>query len=729
MRAPPRPALLLGLLLAGCAAGDTDPLPDTDPGPDTDTDPGPGTDTDPGPDTPPTLAGISPRVVDPQGGSRVVLTGTALDGVTSVRIGGAPAAILSAEPGRIVALTGPVEPGDGLPVAVAGPGGTASLGGAVEAWSPDAIPGARVFDAASGVAAEEARTDYAWQRLTAEISPDWRVRDGNTLTWLPATGRFWMVGGWNGYQAPDGFSEVEPGTWPPQNTTNEVWSSPDGVAWTAELPHGHPQFERRHIHDALLWRDRLWVIGGDSWQGRHNHDVLSSPDGVTWTAELPPGAPPWEPRDAQISGVFQGDLWTGGGQNLLGDTSLRFRNDLWRSADGVSWTQVAADGPASETRWGGCGFVTGFVAFRDRMWLLGCARYDEVGGHDMRNEVWSTADGVTWTRHAEPPWKGKIFHNALAWDGKLWVLFGYTAGDPANGWPAGNANEVWYSEDGEAWTALPHDAPAPGSHAQGVAVTDGALVMAGGNHTFGFGAGLDRSVWRLVPWRGAAVASWADRGEALVASAPSDAARPLLVPDAFGPGMPGLHFDGSAAHLALPEPDLHAGGRTILWAGRAPYLPAPWGWEETYSPLGTVVGGPDATGYPNSPVGLSAGGLLLVNREPGAGPYGEPLWSYVRAGAGLQEGPGEVRLVGLSHAADGAVTAWIDGAPTPAGQATWGEGRAWSRIGSGMDGDGYYGPNTRFAGELGAVLVLPGALDAATAERIHAWAQGRFGAR
>lgn len=42
--------------------------------------------------------------------------------------------------------------------------------------------------------------------------------------------------------------------------------------------------------------------------------------------------------------------------------------------------------------------------------------------------------------------------------------------------------------------------------------------------------------------------------------------------------------------------------------------------------------------------------------------------------------------------------------------------------------DGYYGPNTRFEGTLGAVLVVPEVLDAATIDRVQAWAQGRFGA-
>jgi hypothetical protein len=63
--------------------------------------------------------------------------------------------------------------------------------------------------------------------------------------------------------------------------------------------------------------------------------------------------------------------------------------------------------------------------------------------------------------------------------------------------------------------------------------------------------------------------------------------------------------------------------------------------------------------------------------------------------------------------------------PEPAGNAGYGSPRRWSRLGGSQD-DGYYGPNTRFGGTLGAVLVLPEVIDPAKMKRVHAWARGRF---
>lgn len=742
------------LLLAACTG--SVPKPDADRG-DSAADTGAGEDTaadsdgdsdgdtaeESGGDTaaPLVLVSVDPAIVDPLGGSHLTVFGAgfAADGdhgaVTSVTIGGvAGTGLVVASDTELRVVTGPVAAGPGLDLVVLRGDDEAVLSGVIEAWSPAELSGARVFDASVGVEVEEASTLYEWQRLTPEISPDWRVRDGNTTTWLPSTGRYWMVAGWNGYQEPDGFSSVPPDTYPPENTTDEVWSSPDGITWTLELPHGNGQFERRHSHNTMLWHDRLWMIGGDTHQGYYNHDVVSSANGADWTVELGPGTvdPPWAERALQVSGVYDGKLWMVGGQDLLGPIEdYVYHNDVWSTEDGVHWTQVAADGPESDTRWAGCGVLDGLVEFRGEMWLVGCARErEDASGHLMSNDVWSTTDGITWRRHAEPPWVGKIWPNVVVWDDKLWILFGYTYGDPADGWTAGNANEAWFSEDGETWQSLPVDAPVPGSHAQGVAVTEASLLYAGGNYSFGFGAGVDKSTWRLVPFRGESVRGWTDRGaEGLVVTALDDGARPLRLPDAFGEGMPGLQFDGSRSVLALADAaiDAQPDGRSVFWVARAPYLPAPWGWVESYTPLGTIVGGPVEYGWlPVSSVGLSDGQVVVLNLEEELGDHGEFVWSRIAGGGGLQEGPGDVRMAGITHAADGSLTIWMDGAPaSDAVSTSYATPRAWSQIGGGLN-DAYYGPNSRFAGTLGAVIVLPEVVDEATVAKIHTWARGRF---
>lgn len=697
------------------------------------------------PDAELVLDAVAPAIVDPLGHSQLVVLGRGFDAasITAVTVGGIPAiSFQTISDGELHVVTAAVEAGPGLDLVVYRGDASATLAGAIEAWSPAELEGARVFDAASGLVTEGAATSYEWQRLTADLAPRWRARDGNTLTWLPATGRYWSVAGWNGYQEPEGFSSVPPDTvYPPENTTNEVWSSPDGVTWTLELPHGHGQFVRRHSHNTMLFKDKLWMIGGDFHTGDYNHDVVSSPDGVTWTVELGPGKtpPPWSARVLQVSGVYAGKLWTVGGQDVNGDLdAVVHHNDVWSSDDGVDWTQVAGDAPASDTRWAGCGVLDGLVEFRGRMWLVGCARErSDAQGHTMYNDVWSTRDGITWQRHAEPPWKGKIWQTVVVWDDKLWILFGYTYGDPANGWGAGNANEAWYSEDGESWRALPPDMPVPGSHAQGVAVTPEQILLAGGNYNYGFGDGVDNSVWRLVAFHGEVASTWSARGhDALVASAPTPANRPLRVADAFGSGRAGLQFDGSTSILELAADDtqdgspspLGARGRSVFWVARAPYLPPQYGWIDTYNPACTVVGGAVAGGFPETSVGMQDGRLSVLNREEAEDELGSPTWQHISADAALQEATGAVRLAGFTHTVEGTLQLVADGAPIgPPSPAYFGPSRSWSRIGGGFDGGGE-GPLNRFGGTLGAVIVLPFVADEGTLQRVHAWARGRFGA-
>ena len=677
---------------------------------------------------------VEPALVDPDGGSQLLVHGTGFEPGMVARIGGVEVAALEWIDAATLRLSSPPLAGVG-PVTLELTRGSDTAETALTAWSPAVIPGARVFDASHAVTTGAPRVTYEWQRLTASIGDDWRVRDGNTLTWVPTRQRFVMVAGWNGEAYPEGFSTVGPDVYPPENTSGEVWSSADGISWTLDLPHGHTQFERRHGHNTMLWNDRLWMIGGDHHQGHYNHDVVSSADGLTWQVELGPGTtpPPWSERALQVSGVYAGKLWTVGGQDIIGPVPDQvYHNDVWSTEDGVHWQQVVADAPASATRWAGCGILDGLVEFKGRLWLVGCARYrDSADGHEMSNEVWSTTDGATWTRHTDPPWQGKIWPNVVVWRGELWILFGYTSGDPVHGLPAGNANEVWHSPDGETWEALPFDAPVPGSHAQGVAVHDDFLLYAGGNYGFGFGDGRDKSTWRLVPVAGDAVDEWSDRGGlGLRARPPADAAGPLLVADAFGPGRPGLHFDGSTALLRLEDEagdeltDLASTGLSLFWVARTLHSPPPYGWVESYNPASTVIGG---TYPPTASAGFTDGALSYVNRSDALDEFQNPVWDVVHVGAGLQEAADAVHTVGLVHAQDGSLTAIIDGAVSDAGVTDFGAGRAWSRIGGGLDGPGE-GPINRFAGTLGAVVVVPDVIDLDDAARLQAWARGRFGA-
>jgi len=41
---------------------------------------------------------------------------------------------------------------------------------------------------------------------------------------------------------------------------NSIWTSPDGMTWTEEMP--EPNWSERYGHTAVVYKDRIWVLGG-----------------------------------------------------------------------------------------------------------------------------------------------------------------------------------------------------------------------------------------------------------------------------------------------------------------------------------------------------------------------------------------------------------------------------------------------------------------------------------
>jgi hypothetical protein len=127
--------------------------------------------------------------------------------------------------------------------------------------------------------------------------------------------------------------------------------------------------------------------------------------------------------------------------------------------------------------------IGGSVVFQDRMWLLGGGTYDtpEFPERKFYNDVWSSPDGVRWTRNLEhAPWRPRQYHEVAVFDDHMWVL---------EGWNQQNRNDVWYSAAGVAWRELPNTPWQP-RHAASVLVYDNALWVVTGNN-------MQSDVWKL----------------------------------------------------------------------------------------------------------------------------------------------------------------------------------------------------------------------------------------
>ena len=323
-------------------------------------------------------------------------------------------------------------------------------------------------------AADKDVPEYEWLKINTKA--DFAPRDGAGA--LTFRGKMWLLGGWN-----PGDREHFP-----RICNNEVWSSVDGKSWTLEKQNTHldtsfdrtSDWEGRHTAGYVVYKDKMWIIGGDANQGHYQDDVWSSSDGRKWT--LVNQRVPWASRALHHTLVFQDKIWVIGGQTMpaFGGGEEKFHRDLWTTTDGVDWQQVQPEGDY----WSPRGMIGNNAVLNGRIWIMGGGTYDTptTPTRNYYNDVWSSDDGVHWKLHTKAaPWAPRQYHEVAAFDGRLWVLEGY--GPP-------NLKDVWHSADGVNWHEVPNTPWAP-RHAASVFVHDGGLWMVAGNN-------MTSDVWKLV---------------------------------------------------------------------------------------------------------------------------------------------------------------------------------------------------------------------------------------
>jgi hypothetical protein len=317
---------------------------------------------------------------------------------------------------------------------------------------------------------------YAWERVTDKAA--FAPRDGAGA--LTFRGRMWLLGGWN----PGDKKSF------PRICNNEVWSSTDGIDWRCDKPNtfldrtfdSTRDWEGRHTAGYVVHKDRMWIVGGDVNQGHYHADVWSSANGKDWTWVNQDKPVPWGPRALHYTVVHDGKIWLMGGQTIppIAGQKEAFYRDVWHTTDGVHWTQVEPKEPF----WPQRGMIGGSAVFAGRIWVLGGGTYDTPNRPERQlfNDVWSSADGVRWTQHvARAPWAARQYHEVAVFDGRLWVLEGYSGG---------NRNDVWHSADGVTWHEVPKT-PWKARHAASVFVHDNALWVVAGNN-------MESDVWKLT---------------------------------------------------------------------------------------------------------------------------------------------------------------------------------------------------------------------------------------
>lgn len=283
-----------------------------------------------------------------------------------------------------------------------------------------------------------------WQWTNVNSDAPWARRAG--LKVFNIDGDFYLMGGRtaNPPQDPPIFGD--------STIWSDVWKSSDqGQTWEQLLESQAPgHWSPRAYYGAASIGDEMYVFGGQDFL------VIPNPD-------CPPpyeGCSPFIP----VSNFF---------------------NDVWSSVDGVNW-----DLRTAEAGWSGRAGISA-VTFNDEIYLVGGSYLDDtVFGSPERiyyNDVWKTADGETWTQMtAEAPFDARAGAALAAKDGYLY-MFGGEQGflcEPFPGCELPYYNDVWRTSNGTDWELLVEDAPWPKRPGHVVVVVDGWFVLFGG---FGIG--------------------------------------------------------------------------------------------------------------------------------------------------------------------------------------------------------------------------------------------------
>lgn len=217
--------------------------------------------------------------------------------------------------------------------------------------------------------------------------------------------------------------------------------------------------------------------------------VWTSTDAINWNSQPKTD---WGERYGMRFAFFKNKLWMLGGMRTWDD----FRNDVWSSVDGKEWKQDVSKAvwPARRGH--------GLVVFKNKLWILGgslsSGRVDKTPA-EFLHDVWSSADGVKWTRVTEhAPWSARDSHTALVFDNKIWIIGGGLRGKNC---------DVWSSTDGESWTQVVKKAEWGERHGNGGLVFDGKIWIFGGIEKNDVWSSADGRNWQMVFEH----ASWATR--------------------------------------------------------------------------------------------------------------------------------------------------------------------------------------------------------------------------
>lgn len=237
------------------------------------------------------------------------------------------------------------------------------------------------------------------------------------------------------------------------------------------------------------------IIWGDVWksknQGKSWKRILETDDNSHW------------PARAYFQAVSKGKyMYIIGGQNFKvidnpgypfcspcppKISASVFFNDVWRSEDGVNWTEMTSD-LSNKSRWTGRAGLSA-VVFKDEIYVMAGSVNDDASitpqgpARIYYNDVWKSKNGKDWicvTKNA--PWAPRAGGIAVVKNGYIYMIGGedgficnqFTPRCPPY------YNDVWRTKDGASWELVTSAAPWSPRPGHQVVIAENNFVLFGG---------------------------------------------------------------------------------------------------------------------------------------------------------------------------------------------------------------------------------------------------------
>ena len=146
----------------------------------------------------------------------------------------------------------------------------------------------------------------SWTKVKPSNNAGWSIRfDHSSVVF---DNKMWVLGGSNLIR-----------------NFNDVWSSLDGTNWKRAT--SDAGWNIRQSHSSIVFDNKIWVLGG--WRkniASRNSDVWFSSNGTSWTEAKPDDNNGWNGRLSHTSIAFDNKIWVLGGDSYQG-----VRNDVWSS--------------------------------------------------------------------------------------------------------------------------------------------------------------------------------------------------------------------------------------------------------------------------------------------------------------------------------------------------------------------------------------------------------------